>query len=105
MEPGTLRFMFYLGIANFAVFFIIALYMGGDVINGKIIDGRYFLSSHGRLTEVTQGVFTYSQWHTRSLFVTHPIAMLSAWLLGRQSQKNKLRHYLARRFAMSTQKT
>jgi hypothetical protein len=87
MERGTLRFIFYLGIANFAVFFILALYLGGDAINGSVIDGRYFLSSHGRLTEVTQGVFTYSQGHTRSLFVTHPLAMLSAWLRGRQPKQ------------------
>jgi hypothetical protein len=86
MERGILRFIFFLGIGNFAVFFVLALHLGGDAINGGVIDGRYFLSNHGHLTEVTQDVFTYSKWHALSLFVTHPLAMLSAWLISRQAK-------------------
>ena len=41
--------LFALCLANFALFFILAVYLGGDAVNGKIVDGHYFLMSHGQL--------------------------------------------------------
>jgi len=81
-----LQIGFGLGIANFFVFVFVALYIGGDAINGRMADGHYFLSNHGRLTEVSRGVFTYSKWHAISVFFTHPLAMLCAWLTRRPLQ-------------------
>ena len=72
------------GFVNFAVFWIAAVYLGGDAISGKAVDGHYFLSNHGHLTEVSQAVFTYSKWHVRSVFVTHPLALLCGWRLSRE---------------------
>ncbi len=77
----ALRVVAVLGILNFVAFFIVSSLLGGDAMNGKVEAGRYFVSSHGRLTEVTADVFTFSLWHVRSLFVTHPLAML-AWVLS-----------------------
>ncbi len=31
--------------------------LGGDGINGQIVDGRFFLASHGQLTEVGKWTF------------------------------------------------
>lgn len=84
MRRHALQLAVFLGLANFLVFVIGAVYLGGDALNGTAVDGRYFLAEHGRLTEVSRAVFVYSQWHARSLFVTHPIAMLCAWLLTRE---------------------
>jgi hypothetical protein len=54
---------FALAVPNFLAFFIGSLYLGGDARNGYVKAGHYFLCSHGRCTEVTQSVWTYSYWH------------------------------------------
>jgi hypothetical protein len=61
---------------NFLAFVVLAEKLGGDAINGKVEDGRYYLSNHGRTTEVTRRIFIYSHWHARSIFVTHPLGMI-----------------------------
>jgi hypothetical protein len=63
------------GAVNFMVFFVVALCIGGDAINGKVENGRYYLSSHGRLTEVSPRVWQYSRFHTISVWITHPLAI------------------------------
>ena len=74
-------------IVNFIAFVIIAILIGGDTVNGKIESGHYFLASHGGLTEVSARVFTYSQWHARSLFVTHPLGMIAiGWISFRRKR-------------------
>lgn len=73
-----------LAVLNFAAFWIGSDLLGGDAWNGKVENGHYYLSNHGRLTEVSAGVFTYSLWHVRSLFVTQPLAMLGCWLASRR---------------------
>ncbi len=55
--------------------------MPGEMAGSE--NGHYFLSNHGRPKEVNEGVFTYSLWHVRSLFITHALAMLAAWLTSR----------------------
>ena len=37
-----LKYFFVAWAINLALFFILTAYLGGDAINGKIIDGRYF---------------------------------------------------------------
>lgn len=61
---------------NFIAFVTMAQMLGGDAISGKMEDGRYYLSNHGRTTEVTRRVFIYSRWHARSVWVTHPLGMI-----------------------------
>ena len=74
------------GMFNFIVFVAVAVYLGGDALNGKAVDGHYYLASHGSFTEVGENVFTYSKWHALSVFITHPLAMLSGWLMTRQNR-------------------
>ena len=45
---------------NFVVFFIVALVIGGDAVNGKVVAGHFYLSDHGKPTEVSEAVYTYS---------------------------------------------
>jgi len=69
------------GAINFFSCMLIAKWIGGDAVNGKIVDGHYFLRDHGHYIEVSAAVFTYSLWHVRSFFVTNPIAgVASLWL-------------------------
>jgi len=83
--------IFALACLNFVVFFIVAIVIGGDAVNGKIVGGHFYLANHGKLTEVSETVFTYSLWHVRSLFVTHPLGMLT-WYFAKTEQKaRKLR--------------
>jgi len=70
----------YAVIANFLLFMGISLYLGGDAIQGYVVHGHYFITAHGYghgpSTEVTRGVFIYSEWHTISVLVTMPIMFL-----------------------------
>ena len=82
--------LFALAFVNFAVFFCVAAVIGGSADAGKIQNGRYYVANHGQYTEVSQGVWTYSSIHVRSIWFTHPIGLLSASLLVlTQSQKSK----------------
>jgi hypothetical protein len=69
--------IFLFGFANFAVFWVTALLLGGDAVGGKIEDGNYYLSSHGRFTKVSSGTFYYSRAHARSIWITHPLALFA----------------------------
>lgn len=81
--------LFYLGMANFAFAAIGSVLLGGDAMNGTTEDGRYYLGNHGSYTEVSKAIFTYSLWHWRSIFVTHPLAILCAALVnGMDHKKN-----------------
>jgi hypothetical protein len=85
MRRFLLQCLFFAGILNFFTFWFAAVYFGGDAVSGRAMDGHYFLSNHGHLHEVSLAVFTYSKWHTYSVFVTHPIAILCGWLLSRKA--------------------
>ena len=74
---------------NFVVFFFVAIAIGGDAVNGKIVGGHFYLANHGKLTEVSEAVFTYSRWHVYSLIVTHPLAMLSGYLAKQEQTVRK----------------
>jgi hypothetical protein len=87
----ALRTVLTVGIVNFAAFFIAALYLGGDAINGKAQNGRYYLGSHGRYTEVSEAVFNFSRQHALSLIITHPAAMLAGFVLVRDKKAAQLK--------------
>ena len=80
-----------IGILNFASYVIVALSLGGDAVNGKTEGGRFYLCEHGHYTEVSQSIFEYSRYHTYSVWMTHPLAMLGAYLLYRENQSEKKR--------------
>jgi hypothetical protein len=73
--------LFPLGLLNFLTFFCVAAANGGDAINGKIVDGKYFLGNHGQFTETSQAFYTYSLWHVRSLFLTVPLTFIGGLIL------------------------
>jgi hypothetical protein len=57
----------FVAILNFLSFFVIAVYLGGDASNGRVVNGHYFLGSHGHYTEVTATVFHYSEVHSSTV--------------------------------------
>jgi asparagine N-glycosylation enzyme membrane subunit Stt3 len=65
--------------ANVALFFTVSVAIGGDTARGKVEGGRYYVSSHGRLTEVSPEVWEYSRVHAQ---VTWAVSLLGALALA-----------------------
>ena len=63
-------------VLNFVSYWIIAVLIGGDAINGYAEDGRYDLMNHGYETEVPRWLFVYSTWHS-VVTILSPLALLS----------------------------
>jgi hypothetical protein len=66
------------------------LSIGGDAISGKVDGGRYYVSSRGKLTEVSSSVWHYSRAHTISVWITHPLGIVGGGgliALGRRLKK------------------
>lgn len=72
-----------IGAANFAVFVGVAMYLGGDALNGKVEDGHYYLTERGRYTEVSESVFEYSRVHAYTTLVSWPVVLISAYAASR----------------------
>lgn len=90
MKTGAV--ILILCIFNFVGFFVGSMMIGGSAANGFKEDGRYFVSEHGKNTEVTKQIWNYSLWHSRSLLVTHPLAMILMLVLGAKwDEKRKQR--------------
>jgi uncharacterized membrane protein YagU involved in acid resistance len=77
----VLRIALYTGVLNFVVFWVVDVVLGGDALNGTIVNGQYYLSQNGRLTEVTGTVYYYSYAHAVSVVVTLPIAIVCGIVL------------------------
>ncbi len=50
--------------------------LSGDAFNGKVDGDRYFLGSRGQYTEVSEGVYRYSQWLGLALIVVFPFCLV-----------------------------
>lgn len=80
-------------VCNFVAFGVGSIIIGGSSANGFKKDGRFFVTDHGKDTEVTEQTWNYSLWHSRSLILTHPLAMALLIILGvkwDQKRKNKI---------------
>jgi hypothetical protein len=65
-------------------FFVESIALGGDALNGRVVDGHYFVASHGSYTEVTADQWNLSRLHGIAMFISFPIGMVSmAYLLFR----------------------
>jgi hypothetical protein len=68
-----------LAFLNFMAFVAGTLVLGGDALNGKVVNGHYFLNSHGRHTEVTRATYSYSWWHGASLTASFVLFAVAAY--------------------------
>jgi hypothetical protein len=73
--------VFALAVLNFAVFWVLAVYLAQN--------GHFYLMSHGQYTEVTERVFNYSRWHVYSLWFTHPLAFIAGYWYYRLQRGNE----------------
>jgi hypothetical protein len=73
--------LFALAAVNFTAFAVLSMAWGGDAINGKSVDGRYYLGHKGRYVEVSEARWRASRAHAISVLVTHPLAIFGGGLL------------------------
>jgi hypothetical protein len=69
------------GIVNFATFRVDFDRVGGSAVSPPPSDGRFFVSDHGDSKEVDEGTWIRIRRHERSLFITHPLAMIAMFYL------------------------
>ena len=62
MKERALRLFGYVLLLNFLSFAAIS-FVVGDAIQGKAVDGRFYLGNHGIYTEVSHAVFIFSACH------------------------------------------
>lgn len=77
----TMIFLMIVTLTNFIVFTVIALYLGGTAMNGRISEGHFYLGQYGHYLEVSRHVFIYSQWHGYSVFVTFVLSFIAAFFM------------------------
>jgi len=88
-KKGLCGLVIAIGILNFLAFGITATGLGGDAVNGRSENGHYYLSSHGKKTEVSEAVFNYSRIHVYSVWITHPLAMVAGLILSRLNGQDR----------------
>ena len=77
---ALLDFIFLLGLS---------FYIGGDAVNGKIENGKYFVWGYNYhngakgYTEVSRGVYDFSKWQVYSVGATWSVMLLSTFLYNR----------------------
>jgi hypothetical protein len=85
---NLLKWVARLGLANWLSWIAEQLAIGGNALDGKISDGRYFVSSHAVLTEVSRSTFLFSYWHSISAWISFPLAVLAGIIWGRRNPRS-----------------
>lgn len=76
-------------VLNFVSFAVHSTMDGGGAVNGRVENGRYYVSNHGVDTELSEQAWRWNLWHSRSLVVTHPLAMFLMIILGAPHMNKK----------------
>jgi hypothetical protein len=76
--PVWLQVLAVIAFVNFTIFWIVAVDSGGDAWNGYQRDGKYFLASHGKYTQVSHRFWMYSYYHVIATWVTHSAVLIGA---------------------------
>lgn len=70
-----------IGFINFVAFFANSQRLGGDALNGYQANGHFYVSDHGRSTEVPESEWRINRLHAISIFVTHPLMLAAIFYL------------------------
>lgn len=71
-----------LGVANYLVYAVLAVIVGGDVLHGHVTHDHYFAAAGDGYVEVGKTLFAFCRWHTYSLLVTFPILLWGGFHLS-----------------------
>ena len=66
-----------IGFANFFSLINEEEHLGGNASNGYSKDGHFYVTSHGKLKEVSEADWNHNKKHSVSVMITHPLAILS----------------------------
>lgn len=69
------------GAINWSAFGLGSVIIGGDALGTLVEDGRYYVESHGNVTDVSRQVWLYSWYHGTSAMVTWALAALAVVIL------------------------
>jgi hypothetical protein len=82
--------LFLIGLMNFGAFCIHLTLLGGSASNGNADGGHYFVSEHGRRTEVSKSAYDRIKLHERTVLISFPIALVAGMIFGAlQSEDSK----------------
>jgi hypothetical protein len=68
-----------LGVISFLVWALVGMAIGGMASLKDSNANHYFLTQHGRRTEVSRGVWIYSLVHSASQLITFPLAIVAGF--------------------------
>jgi hypothetical protein len=79
-------------LLNFFLFVAGSSYIGGDAVNGKISEGRYYVwgnhwSDAKGYREVSRSVFIYSRLHAYSVFISWSLMFISGIALEQMRRR------------------
>jgi hypothetical protein len=60
-------------LLNFLSFFVVGLTIGGAAPIGRLDGSHFYVGNHGRFSEVSQAVYSYSWFHALSQLITLPL--------------------------------
>lgn len=81
-----------IGLANVVAFMIGAGILGGSAIPQKLGEAGYYVSNHGRRTEVSATAWHYSSFHKSTLPIAAPPMMLAGLVLVWRQSLKQIKH-------------
>lgn len=69
------------GVGNYLGFALASLLAGGDVLNGHVLNGHYFVAAAGSFLEVGPALFEFCRIQAYGLVVTIPLLLIGAYRL------------------------
>ena len=73
--------LFVVALLNFGISSVVYHAIGGDAVKGKQENGRYYVATGSEHTEVSRTVYTYSLYHTISMWLTHVVGIAAMLVL------------------------
>jgi len=67
-------------MANFMLFVYLVAFYGTALFGGVVRDGRYFITTHGKTTELTAMMYSLSWWQAVSGLASVPLGMFVTFL-------------------------
>lgn len=61
--------------------------LGGDALNGKVEQGRFFVGQHGHYTEVSESTYEYSRLITYSAIACMPLLWAAGCMMAREEER------------------
>lgn len=89
-RTNILIFIWYaLGISIILFFFIFSFFIGGDAVNGYCEAGKYFVSNHGNITEVSKAIWIVSKVSVILAWIFIPLTPLGAFAISKVGKKDR----------------